>query len=585
MSMYDDNYTNEDAFNLNLNKKSIATSLLSVAGIGLISLLATSSLAIFSSNYGEERLNSINRTYFRRLALTEDFESNSLIYHQNITEFKYNKAKGKQTDEILENLTILKKAINETLYSLEGLMASDVEKVNLHIKTAEISKEYLTATEKFITNEYEGISEEELLKTIDNLYKQTLELSGKITDLTQDDLIKTIEESEAKFKIYTNATKYISAITKLSCIIVTFVVLKGLKRKVKNTMSILDTLANNDYSNRIIVDEDSNHELDIILRHISDVQLTVRETLMDINIKFDNLQSKNKSIINSSNDSRNTTSEISDAIHDIAYGVNEQAHSLQDIVNKLNQFQENLVKNNEDISNINKESALIGEKVEDSNKELMLLDKSINEIGESFDVLDNQINQLLSNVSQITEITTHINNIAAQTNMLSLNASIEAARAGENGRGFAVVADEVRKLAEQSKTYASRITKILDTVNSQSELTLKTTDMAKSALKEGAAITNKTINTLTNVFGDVRNTIDKFEVINEAIDGITKSTSEIFESINVISGISQENLANSEEISASTIVMVEKTQDVNAICEDSIALGEEVQLSIEKFRL
>lgn len=142
---------------------------------------------------------------------------------------------------------------------------------------------------------------------------------------------------------------------------------------------------------------------------------------------------------------------------------------------------------------------------------------------------------LESKSQEINEIVGYISAIAAQTNILSLNAAIEAARAGEHGRGFAVVAGEVKKLAEQTTAAASNVTAILLDLQSAAS------DSGK-AVAEGISDVERSVVQMVKVK-------DVFDTVQEAVRGVTSQIEEV-------SAATEELSASAEEVSASMDEMV-----------------------------
>ena len=161
-----------------------------------------------------------------------------------------------------------------------------------------------------------------------------------------------------------------------------------------------------------------------------------------------------------------------------------------------------------------------------------------------------KMNELLTEMEHIIEISKEIGNIitdieeiASQTNLLSLNASIEAARAGEAGRGFAVVADQIGKLASDSAQSA---------VNTRNLI-----DKTLVEIEKGNEITRTTAGAFNQIIADMESFAELAQNTMEKADSQAESLEQIGQGIEQLSGVVQENATSSEENTAISINLAE----------------------------
>lgn len=161
-----------------------------------------------------------------------------------------------------------------------------------------------------------------------------------------------------------------------------------------------------------------------------------------------------------------------------------------------------------------------------------------------------KMNELLTEMEHITEISKEIGNIitdiediASQTNLLSLNASIEAARAGEAGRGFAVVADQIGKLAADSAKSAVNTRDLID----------KTLE----EIEKGNTITRTTADAFNQIIADMESFAELAQNTMEKANSQAESLEQIGQGIEQLSSVVQGNAASSEENTAISVNLAE----------------------------
>lgn len=176
--------------------------------------------------------------------------------------------------------------------------------------------------------------------------------------------------------------------------------------------------------------------------------------------------------------------------------------------------------------------------------------RRIRSANEHMAALSSAMDDISTNAQQITKIAKDIDDIAFQTNILSLNASVEAARAGASGKGFAVVANEVKQLAEKSAKAAQSA---IEMVNN-----------TKTIIQTGVVLTADTAGSLQAI-SDVSTQISTIsDQLAAAVQGQESALTVMEERIAAISAIADRNLQNAGETEQSSASLAKEAEALQA---------------------
>jgi methyl-accepting chemotaxis protein len=353
----------------------------------------------------------------------------------------------------------------------------------------------------------------------------------------------------------TKITVIIGCITIIVTAVIVFFVAGTIVKPIVRVTTTLKDISEGEGDLTKIIPVRGNDEIADLASYFNNTLGKIKGLVLTIKDRAEILLGTGSELASTMTETAAATNEINANIQSIKGRVVNQSAGVTETNATMEQITLNIDKLNGHIENqsssVSRSSSAIEEMIANINSVTQTLVKNTENIRELLDASDvgrTGLQEVAADIQEISresegllEINAVMENIASQTNLLSMNAAIEAAHAGEAGKGFAVVADEIRKLAEssgeQSKTIGTVLKKITESIDKIS----KSTD---SVLNKFGAIDNG-VKTVSEQSGNIQNAMEEQSVGSRQILEVISQLNQITQMVKRGSG---EMLEGSKEV-------------------------------------
>ena len=400
------------------------------------------------------------------------------------------------------------------------------------------------------------------------IMEQVDPVTESLSEAVDDEVLEMEEDLENEIQqvltisfTMVNISLITSVINLLIALYIAFVVVKRLITPVKKINTSIQSLADCD----LTVEElniKQKDEIGNLANSFNFLRNCMREMVENLGRSTTSLEDMSSTMFENSDAILKNVTEVTAAINNITEVAGEQAADVESSMHELEGLKEIATQNSKTSDNLSEASAKISVASKEGNQVLDGLYNITKESEHAFKEIFDSIEQIKFSTVKIGEASSMIENIAAQTNLLSLNASIEAARAGEMGRGFAVVADEIRKLSDESTSSVNEINHMLQELEINVDNATRQSENVQEAVKKQVLGVEDTRSSYDSIS-------ENLQVINSEIVSLAEVSKSMTDSCKTV-GFAMEHLASAAEENAAA------TEETNASIEEVLAMTEKI---------
>lgn len=473
----------------------------------------------------------------------------------------------KELNEMLPGVTI-------NLYDREGTVVISSEEGNVGESIDHTSILSTIENGKTISE-----SNEELLNSYIPMYDPTQSEIIGIIGINQD--ISVIHETKQQIILI---ALLITIGTLFVVVFVSIKFSKTISNPIKQIAGLMGGLSKGDLT--VAIREDNRKdEIGQLTQAMQVMKDSLHETIGQVADASSSVATQSEELTQSAIEVQTGSEQIAMTMEEIASGTEKQADSVSTLAHTMGVFATQAQETSEKGAHIQTSSIDIldltnggRQLMTSSEKQMMKIDEIVQQAVKKMDRLDNQTQEISKLVSVIQEV-------AAQTNLLALNAAIEAARAGEHGKGFAVVADEVRKLAEQVSVSVTDITDIVTNIQIESADVTESLQSGYDEVEQGTHYIQTTSGTFDEINGAMTEMVGNINAIAENLSDITTNSQELNNAIEEIAAISEESAAGIEETAATSQQASSSMEEVAGGSEKLANLADELHTLVGRFKL